>query len=123
VNPTWVGFSVSSFVPPTASEIRVMPTFHYNGVTAFSNVLCSPNNAMGNNRTLNPCPLEQALGSTSIAWWAISEQSILLESSSLYWVSSAAGGPARGQGQLPASTRRRQGRRSAARTAPPQPPP
>jgi hypothetical protein len=89
--PNWVAVSVAPFIPPTASEIRVRSTMQYNGSSAYSNVLCGTNTLMTNSHGLNPCQIEQALGTVS-GLWTIFEVTMQLEAPNIFWASSAAGG-------------------------------
>jgi len=92
--PTWVSFSVSSYVPPTAGAIygALWTSGGSNANSAISAML-APNNQYGAaDSQTNPPPCV-----VSITWFANTTQrlvtpfSFILESSSLYWATVDAG--------------------------------
>ena len=88
--PTWSAVPVGSFVPTTASVIKVSVTTNY-GVGANSLIYVAPNNSYAGYASTKP-PFfigPDAVNSIAISAGAID---MLLESSSIYWVSSASGG-------------------------------
>jgi hypothetical protein len=90
-SPTLAAVSITTVVPPTASIINMMITNAWKGGTN-SNVLIAPNNSYGgaNNGPTGSnglmWPFNEDIGSPT-SWFA----PMGLESSNIYWASSAAG--------------------------------
>lgn len=81
--PTWVAASVSTFVPPTASKIRLYVTLEGTN----SVVIVAPNpNYLDDVDLVNPPPLT-LFGDTGIQWSIGAD--FVLESTNIYWASSA----------------------------------
>lgn len=83
--PTYAAASVSAFVPPTAGVIFVAAGTNYNNASQ-SAMLLAPNNSYSGGSTTNPPP-----------WFSTSGQygatvPLVLESTNIYWASSANGG-------------------------------
>lgn len=75
--PTWVGITLSGFVPATASYVQVCANCDIGGTP--SDVIAAPNNSYGNATSTNPPPVCATTGKqTSIA-------SMPIESTSIYW--------------------------------------
>jgi hypothetical protein len=85
--PVWASVSVASFVPPTATAITVIATGTYNAGSA-SATMVAPDANYGGASATNPPPLVQR----SSAETESKSATFLLESMSISWVSSAAGG-------------------------------
>ena len=82
--PTWVGITVSTFVPPTASSALLTVNSDVGGTNVA--VIVAPNNAYGNATSTNPPPIAATpVGSASI-------HVLPLETTSIYWASSGADG-------------------------------
>lgn len=83
---TYTAVAVGNYVPPTASEIEVIAGNGYNGA-GLSGVCVAPNNAYGTDLSANLPPLatDTTARNTKSGW-------LLLESTSIYFASSAGGG-------------------------------
>lgn len=85
--PTYASVSISNFVPSTAGVIYLMATQDYNNASQ-SAVLVAPNNNYAGIFTTNPPPFGMAgTGNTPNIPFSLN-----LESTNIFWASSAAGG-------------------------------
>lgn len=79
--PTWSTIAMGTFVPPDAVEIDMLITSGYSGGSA-ANISIAPNDNYAGSASANP-----PLSSSGFV-------RMMLESTNIYWVSSAAGGAA-----------------------------
>lgn len=86
--PVWQAESISSVVPTTASVIDFILTNRYNNGVA-ANLITAPNNSYGGPRGTNPC--WNYFDSGTVGTQTVS---MLLESTNIYFASSATGGGA-----------------------------
>jgi hypothetical protein len=83
---TWASVSTSTFVPPTASHIKLFPTW----TSGAAQIDVAPNNSYGgNNVSNNPAPVW--FWSSSSSNQIVSPSELMLESSNIYWASNQAG--------------------------------
>lgn len=85
---TWVSVATASFIPPTAKSITLNVSRTRNTASAFASVALAPNANYQGNQSSNPGFFDQA----NVSSWGNIVISMLLESSNIYWASSAAGG-------------------------------
>jgi hypothetical protein len=93
-SPTLAAASVSAFVPPTAARITIGVTNDWKGAGSEASVQVAPNAAWGGTNNgpyasggnIWPVPLPSAAGQLT------QQAEMLLESSSIYWASTGAGG-------------------------------
>lgn len=90
--PTWSAVSVSSFVPPIATEIKLV-LFMANSGSLNTSIIAAPNNNYGSfSNTGNPPPLENTSGSGEII--RVNHMgTFILESTNVYYASNAGVGP------------------------------
>jgi hypothetical protein len=82
--PTWVGITLSGFVPATAGNVLVSANTDVGGTP--SDVIVAPNNSYGNATSTNPPPVCATTGKqTSI-------NALPIESTSTYWASGGTDG-------------------------------
>ena len=84
--PTWVAIAVGNYVPPTATEIITIFQNSYNNLAA-SNMILAPSNGFGNTVSTNPPPFFWTNNDNRIV-----EADLILETTNIYWASSAGGG-------------------------------
>jgi len=82
-SPTWVGITLSGFVPNTASHVDVSANCDVGGTPA--TVIAAPNNAYGNGTSTNPPPIIATTEDSCIGRMPV-------ESANGYWASSGADG-------------------------------
>lgn len=82
--PTWVGVSVSNFVPNTASGVLVAVNSAVGN--SADNVIVAPNNSYGTAVSTNPPPIANDIANAS------SISLLPLESTNIYWASQGADG-------------------------------
>lgn len=83
--PTWVAIAIGTFIPSTASKIRIVT---FEG-TISTGIIVAPNNSYGPaGSTTNPPPIFNASGSSG--GQSSSPIDILIESTNIYWASNGA---------------------------------
>lgn len=85
--PVYAAVSVSSFAPPTSAKIHTTVTQTTSGASAS----CAPNDAYGNYFSTDRPPANTSTYNSTGVIQAVSGD-MALESSSIYWTSSGAGG-------------------------------
>jgi hypothetical protein len=84
--PTWVAFSISNFVPPTASVLTLALWQHTTNIA-----VAAPNNSYGAvGSTTNPPPLANTMGGNNGG----AQADFVIESTNMYYMSNAATGGA-----------------------------
>lgn len=86
--PVWASVSTASFVPPTASHIKLALKASYLGAT-YSNTYVAPSNSYTGEWGSNPPPLNTFTGGSSAQDCS---GELMLKSSTIYFVSQSAGG-------------------------------
>lgn len=86
--PTYVAASISTFAPPTATQMSIVAITNYNN-GADSAVILAPNANYSGSATTNPPPFNRNVVSNAFADTVVP---LVLESTNVYWVSTSAGG-------------------------------
>jgi len=85
VSPTYVAVSVSTFIPTTATIIKVQAISGSSGLT-----MAAPSSSYGTYTSSNPPPINTGNTSAGICGHALGD--FALESSNIYIISSSSGG-------------------------------
>jgi len=84
--PTWASVSVVNFVPATGCEITIVAANNLNG-GGLANLQVAPNSSYSGAQATSPPPFQSTFGTTVALTFPLR-----LESTNIFWTSSAAGG-------------------------------